>query len=63
VNSIITRLSGDAAALPAQNNALQAIAERTRLGIPVTISTDPRNLAVGVLFVVFGAWQFSKIEA
>ena len=44
VNSMITRLGGsDPAALAAQNNALQAIAERTRLGIPVTISTDPRN--------------------
>jgi beta-glucosidase len=45
VNSMITRLGGgrDPAVLAAQNNALQAIAERTRLGIPVTISTDPRN--------------------
>src|SRR5438874_9186811 len=43
VNSMITRLSGDPATLAAQNNALQAIAEGTRLGIPVTISTDPRN--------------------
>jgi beta-glucosidase len=45
VNSMITRLGGgsDPAALAAQNNALQAIAERTRLGIPVTISTDPRH--------------------
>lgn len=43
VHSMITRLSGDPATLAAQNNALQAIAERTRLGVPVTISTDPRN--------------------
>lgn len=43
VNSMITRLGGDPTALATQNNALQAIAERTRLGIPVTISTDPRN--------------------
>ena len=44
VNSMITRLGGsDPAALAAQSNALQAIAERSRLGIPVTISTDPRN--------------------
>jgi beta-glucosidase len=44
VNSMITRLGGsDPATLAAQNNALQAVAERTRLGIPVTISTDPRN--------------------
>ena len=43
VNSMITRLAGDPATLAAQNNALQRIAEGTRLGIPVTISTDPRH--------------------
>ena len=44
VTSMITRLGGsDPAALAAQNNVVQAIAERSRLGIPVTISTDPRN--------------------
>src|SRR5574341_806537 len=51
VNSMITRLGGllgggpgsDPASLATQNNALQAIAERTRLGIPVTISSDPRH--------------------
>src|SRR5256714_11035562 len=43
VNSFITRLRGDPATMAAQNNALQAIAESTRLGIPLTISTDPRN--------------------
>ncbi len=43
VNSFITRLRSDPATLAAQNNALQEIAERTRLGIPLTISTDPRN--------------------
>jgi len=51
VNSMITRLGGllgsgagsDPVSLATQNNVLQAIAERTRLGIPVTISTDPRH--------------------
>jgi beta-glucosidase len=43
VNSFITRLGGDPSALAAANNQLQAIAEQTRLGIPLTISTDPRN--------------------
>lgn len=43
VNSVITRLSIRPADFAAQNNVLQAIAERGRLGIPVTISTDPRN--------------------
>jgi len=43
VNSFITRLSGDAAHLAEQDNAVQELAERARLGIPATISTDPRS--------------------
>jgi beta-glucosidase len=43
VNSLITRLSGDPSVLATQNNLLQEIAERSRLGIPLTVSTDPRN--------------------
>ncbi|MGV8925549.1 MAG: glycoside hydrolase family 3 protein [Ewingella sp.] len=44
VNSLITRLSADDPAVMAEeNNKLQQIAEGTRLGIPVTISSDPRN--------------------
>ena len=43
VNSLITRLGGDPRALAEQNNALQEIAERSRLAVPLTISTDPRN--------------------
>ena len=43
VNSLITRLSGDAATLAQQNNALQEVAERSRLGIPLTVSSDPRH--------------------
>ncbi len=43
VNSLITRLRGAPAELAEQNNALQEIAEGARLGIPLTISTDPRH--------------------
>jgi beta-glucosidase len=43
VNSMITRLQGAPTTIATQNNALQQIAENTRLGIPLTISTDPRN--------------------
>ncbi len=43
VVTFITRLAGDPAVLASQNNALQEIAEAGRLGIPATISTDPRN--------------------
>lgn len=51
VNSFITRLSPDARSFARENNAIQKIAEATRLGIPATISTDPRNhfqVTVGV---------------
>jgi beta-glucosidase len=43
VTNLITRLNADPRTLATQNNLLQAIAEGTRLGIPITISTDPRN--------------------
>jgi beta-glucosidase len=43
INTFLTRQIGDAAALAATHNAVQALAERTRLGIPVSISSDPRN--------------------
>jgi len=43
LTSFITRLGVDARTLAEQNNAVQSLAEQTRLGIPVTISSDPRN--------------------
>ncbi|HEY6815644.1 MAG TPA: glycoside hydrolase family 3 N-terminal domain-containing protein [Croceibacterium sp.] len=43
VTSFITRLTLPPAELAEQNNAIQALAEATRLGIPLTISSDPRN--------------------
>lgn len=43
VNSLITRLSVPPNDIATQNNLLQAIAEGERLGIPVTVSTDPRH--------------------
>ena len=61
VTSMITRLAGDAASLASQNNALQEVAEHTRLGIPLTISTDPRNhfqdvVGQSVVTAVFSQW-------
>ncbi|RRZ88504.1 glycoside hydrolase family 3 protein [Erwinia sp. 198] len=44
VNTFITRLNTTPAAMAEQNNRLQAIAESTRLGIPITLSTDPRSV-------------------
>ncbi|WP_447888176.1 glycoside hydrolase family 3 N-terminal domain-containing protein [Serratia fonticola] len=43
VNTFITRMAGDPQHISADNNALQEMAEKSRLGIPVSISTDPRN--------------------
>ena len=60
VTSMITRLGGEPAALAAQNNALQEIAERTRLGIPVTVSTDPRHHFQYVLGASVTEGQFSQ---
>ena len=60
VASMITRLGGDPASLAAQGNALQEIAERTRLGVPVTVSTDPRHHFQYVLGASVTAGQFSQ---
>ena len=43
INSFITRLSAEPSHIAEQDNVVQETAERDRLGIPVTISTDPRN--------------------
>lgn len=43
ITSFITRLTTVPETLAQQNNEVQSIAAATRLGIPVTISTDPRN--------------------
>lgn len=42
------------------NNALQALAEQTPHGIPVTISTDPRHAFVENTGVAFSAGPFSQ---
>lgn len=43
ITSMISRLSAAPAEFARQNNAVQKLAEGSRLGIPVTISSDPRN--------------------
>ena len=49
LNSFITRLVVAPRQLAEQNNAIQRLAEESRLGVPVTISTDPRNHFQAVL--------------
>ena len=60
VNSMITRLGGAPTMLATESNALQEIAEGTRLGIPVTISTDPRHHFQYVLGASVTAGRFSQ---
>ena len=60
VNSFITRLGGTPTQLAQQNNTLQQIAEKTRLGIPLTISTDPRHHFQYVLGASVQSGRFSQ---
>lgn len=60
VSSFITRLNGSGSAIAEQNNRLQALAEQTRLGVPVTISTDPRNHFHHIVGAGVAAGGFSK---
>ncbi|MFZ1873974.1 MAG: glycoside hydrolase family 3 N-terminal domain-containing protein, partial [Chania sp.] len=43
VNTFITRMAGNPNYISHDNNQIQQVAEGTRLGIPIIISTDPRN--------------------
>jgi beta-glucosidase len=61
INHFNLVFSGDAVSVAEWSNNLQRLAERTRLGIPVTVSTDPRhstgeNPATGILMEGFSQW-------
>lgn len=56
----ITRLTVLPALFASQNNALQRIAERGRLGIPFTINSDPRNHFQAVKGLSTAAADFSQ---
>ncbi|MFN7928047.1 MAG: glycoside hydrolase family 3 N-terminal domain-containing protein [Blastocatellia bacterium] len=60
VNSFITRLQAAPQVLAEQNNKLQELAEASRLGIPLTISTDPRHHFQYVLGATAGGNGFSQ---
>ncbi len=60
VTSLITRLAGSPRVLAEQNNALQELAERSRLGVPLTISTDPRHHFQQTLGASTAAGAFSQ---
>lgn len=60
INTFLTRLAGNPEVLAQENNLLQSAAERTRLGIPLTISTDPRNSFLYLIGASNTAGGFSK---
>ncbi len=60
INSFITRLGGDPTLIAESDNKLQEVAEATRFGIPLTISTDPRNNFLYVSGASVEAGSFSK---
>jgi beta-glucosidase len=60
VNSFITRITLPPADFAAADNAVQQAARETRLGIPVTISTDPRNHFNSVIGASNSAGAFSR---
>ncbi len=60
VTFFLNRLKADPASLANQQNALQAIAEQGRLGIPVTISSDPRSQFSYAQGVSVDAGAFTK---
>jgi beta-glucosidase len=49
ITSFITRLAVSPETLARENNHIQQVAEATRLGIPVSVSSDPRNHFQSVL--------------
>jgi len=63
INTFTTRLVGGARVMAEQYNSLQKLAERSRLGIPVSLSTDPRhhfNNTLGVSAGNFGSSQWPE---
>jgi beta-glucosidase len=60
ITSLLSRLSVDAATLAAGHNAIQEVAESTRLGIPVSLSSDPRNRFTATEGQSVGAGSFTR---
>jgi beta-glucosidase len=60
VTSMISRLNPWPEQLAEQNNALQAVAAEGRLGIPLTMSTDPRNHFRSIMGASVDANGFSQ---
>ena len=64
ITSYLTRLSLPPAEMAEQSNAAQEVAEASRLGIPLTFSTDPRNhfqYVLGASASVNGTTQWPEL--
>lgn len=60
INTFITRMDADADVIATAHNDLQAMGEASRLGIPISISSDPRNSFASVAGQGIAAGSFSK---
>lgn len=60
INTLITRQEGDAKLMAQDNNYAQRLGEETRLGIPISISSDPRNHFNAALGTSVSSGDFSK---
>ena len=60
INHLLTRLSLEPDEFARENNQLQTIAAESRLGFPLTISTDPRHHFMHVTGASSRAMGFSQ---
>ncbi len=60
IHTFLTRLGGDPGKMAEGANRLQELAESARFGIPITISTDPRNHFLYVLGASAETGSFSQ---
>ncbi|GGP22391.1 glycoside hydrolase family 3 protein [Silvimonas iriomotensis] len=60
INTFITRMAADPQTMAEQYNNIQKLAEQSRLAIPVSISTDPRNHFQYTLGASAGSSGFSQ---
>lgn len=60
ITSFLSRVVGEPALLAEKNNRLQELAEGRRIAIPLTISTDPRNVFTASLGTTVAAGGFSQ---
>lgn len=60
INTLITRQAGNVEFMAKDNNTVQELSEGTRLAVPVSISSDPRNHFNTALGASVGPGEFSQ---